>query len=87
MKSLGQDQRQTPVAAEKQRRVTQLRAIPIAGGWLDGMRLMSEWAIHCGCNIHRRAGRSNEMESQICRPDEAPLLFTPPKRKRNCLVV
>jgi hypothetical protein len=39
---LGQDQRQTPVAAEKQRRVTHLRAIPISGGWFDRMRLISE---------------------------------------------
>jgi len=38
----GQDQRQTPVAAQKQRRATRLRAIPIAGDWLDRMRLISD---------------------------------------------
>jgi hypothetical protein len=38
----GQDPRQTPVAAEKQRRATHLRAFPFAGDWLDRMRLFSE---------------------------------------------
>jgi hypothetical protein len=42
MKILGQDQRQTPVAAEKQRRVAHLHAIPVAGDGLDSMRLISE---------------------------------------------
>jgi hypothetical protein len=42
MKSLGQDQRQTPVAAEKQRCVTHLHAVPVAGDGFDSMRLISE---------------------------------------------
>jgi hypothetical protein len=42
MKSLRQDQRQTPVAAEKQRRVTHLHALPVAGDGFDKMRLISE---------------------------------------------
>jgi hypothetical protein len=42
MKVLGQDQRQTPVAAEKQRRVTHLHAVPIAGDGLGSMRLFSK---------------------------------------------
>jgi hypothetical protein len=86
MKSLRQDQRQTPVAAEKQRRVTHLHALPVAGDGFDSMRLISETAIDCGYNIQRPAARSNEMENQVCRRDEPPLLSTRPKRKWICLV-
>lgn len=77
-----EDQRQAPVAAEKQRSVTHWCAYPDAGVRSDRMRQLLSGAIPCADSIDD-GDHVNEMAIQCCRRDASTVLCARRKRKRN----
>jgi hypothetical protein len=68
------DQRQAPVAAEKQRRAMRLRTSPVAGARAILMRMILGRTSLCPINIQRSPETVNETPVHICRRDAPALL-------------
>ena len=79
-----EDQRQAPVAAEKQRSATHRCVFPDAGVRSDRMRQLLSGAIPCDDSIED-GDQVNEMAIQCCRRDASAVLCVLPKTKRNDL--
>jgi len=77
-----EDQRQAPVAAEKQRSVTHWCPFPDAGVRSDRMQQLLSGAIPCADSIED-GDHVNEMAIQRCRCDASAVLWVRQKRKRN----
>ena len=77
-----EDQRQAPVAAEKQRSATHRCVFPDAGVRSDRMQQLLSGAIPCDDSIDG-GDQVNEMAIQCCRRDASAVLCVLPKRKRN----
>jgi hypothetical protein len=77
-----EDQRQAPVAAEKQRNATHRCVFPGAGVRSDRMLQLLSGAIPCADSI-ADGDQVNEMAIQCCRRDASAVLCVLSKRKRN----